>query len=232
MKAALVDVLTGSLATERVRVPTPQPPVPATMAQAVAGLVESFEYSGPIGIGFPAVVSDGRVFTANNIDESWIGQNAHDIFKEATNRDVTIINDADAAALAESRFGVAKGVEGLVLILTFGTGIGSGMLVDGKLIPNIELGMVELEGHRPAEDFFSAKARESDGLTWEEWGERANRFLIHINRVFAPTLIVVGGGVAKRWEQFEGCLDAALPIKLAAIRNSSGIVGAALSSRR
>lgn len=232
MKAALVDVSTGSLVTERVRVLTPQPPLPATVARAVAGLVERFEYSGPIGIGFPAVVSDGRVFTANNIDQSWIGQSAHDIFKEAANRDITVLNDADAAAMAEAQFGVANGVEGLVLMLTFGTGIGSGMLVDGKLIPNVELGMLELEGHRPAEVFFSAKAKESDGLTWEEWGERANRFLTHINRVFAPTLIVVGGGATKRWEQFEGCLDAALPIKLAAIRNNAGIVGAAVSATR
>jgi polyphosphate glucokinase len=202
------------------------------MASAVAELVESFDYSGPIGIGFPAVVSEGSVFTANNIDDSWIGRNARDIFENATGCEVTILNDADAAAVAEARFGVAKGVGGLVLMLTFGTGIGSGMVVDGNLIPNVELGMVELEGHRPAEDFFSAKARDSDGLTWKEWGDRANRFLVHINRVFSPNLIIVGGGAAKRWEEFEGRIDASLPVEVAAIRNNSGIVGAGVSARR
>ena len=232
MKAALVDVSTGLLTTDRIRVATPQPPVPNTMALAVAALVDEFDYSGPVGIGFPAVVRNGRVFTANNIDQSWVGESARDIFGGATSREVAILNDADAAALAESRFGVAKGVSGLVLMVTFGTGVGSGMLVDGQLIPNVELGMIELEGHRPAEVFFSAKARESDGLTWEEWGERANRFLTHVNRVFAPTLIVLGGGAAKKWEQFEHCLDSSLPVELAAIRNNSGIVGAAVSARR
>ena len=162
IKAGLVDVSTGLLTSERVRVDTPQPAVSATMALAVAGLADSFGYSGPIGIGFPAVVRDGRVFTANNIDETWIGQSARDIFSDATSREVTILNDADAAAVAEARFGVAKGVPGVVLMLTFGTGIGSGMLVDGQLIPNVELGVIELEGHRPAEVFFSAKARETD----------------------------------------------------------------------
>jgi len=230
IKAGLVDVSTGLLTSERVRVDTPQPAVSATMALAVAGLAESFGYSGPIGIGFPAVVRDGRVFTANNIDETWIGQSARDIFSDATSREVTILNDADAAAVAEARFGVAKGVPGLVLMLTFGTGIGSGMLVDGQLIPNVELGVIELEGHRPAEVFFSAKARETENLSWEEWGHRASRFLLHVNRLFDPNLIVVGGGAARRWEQFADSLDPSLPVELARIGNNSGIVGAAVSA--
>lgn len=232
MKAGLVDVSTGRLIGERVRVPTPQPSAPEAMADAVTGLVESFDYFGPIGIGFPAVVQDGRIHTAVNIDETWIGKSARSIFGDATSREVRILNDADAAAMAEASFGMAKDVQGLTIMLTFGTGIGSGLLVDGQLIPNVELGMIELEGHQPAEEFFSAKAREIESLTWEEWGERANRFLIHVNRVFAPTLLVVGGGVAKKWEQYAHCLDPGLPVELAAIGHNSGIVGAALSARR
>ena len=232
MKAGLVDVSTGLLASERVRISTPKPAVPEAMSLAVAGLVERFDYTGPVGIGFPAVVEDGSVSTAANIDEAWVGENACKIFARATALEVTILNDADAAAVAEARFGVASGVSGLVLVVTFGTGIGSGMLVDGQLVPNVELGMIELEGHRPAEVFFSAKARQAEGLTWEEWGGRANRFLVHVNRLFAPTLIVVGGGVAKRWEHFEHCLDPSLPVELAAIGKDAGIVGAAISAMR
>jgi polyphosphate glucokinase len=232
MKAGLVDVSTGLLASERVRVRTPQPANPSTMADAAGQLVEKFEYSGPIGIGFPAVVQDGTVLTAMNIDEAWVGESARDIFGEATSRDVTILNDADAAALAEAKFGVARDVAGLVLVLTFGTGIGSGMLVDGQLVPNVELGVIELEGHRPAELFFSAKAREAESLSWEEWGDRANRFLTHVNRLFAPKLIVVGGGVAKRWDRFAHRLDSSLAVELAAMGHNAGIVGAAISARR
>ncbi len=232
MKAALVDVATGQLTSERQRVDTPRPAVPTSMALAVSDLVAKFDYSGPIGIGFPAVVRDGTVSTANNIDASWVGEDARKTFRVATSREVTILNDADAAVVAEAGFGVAKNVSGLVLMLTFGTGIGSGMLVDGQLSPNVELGMIELEGHRPAEVFFSAKAREDEGLSWEEWGSRANRFLIHVNRLFAPTLIVFGGGASKRWEKFAHCLDSSLPVELAAIRNNAGIVGAAVSASR
>jgi len=232
MKAGLVDVSTGLLVSERVRIDTPKPAVPKAMALVVAGLVERFDYTGPLGIGFPAVVQDGSVSTAANIDEAWVGENARDIFARATSLEVTILNDADAAAVAEARFGVAREVSGLVLVLTFGTGIGSGMLVDGQLVSNVELGMIELEGHRPAEVFFSAKARQAESLTWEEWGGRANRFLVHVNRLFAPTLIVVGGGVAKSWEQFAHCLDPSLPVELAEIGTDAGIVGAAISAMR
>lgn len=232
MKAGLVDVSTGLLIGERVRIDTPQPAIPKTMTDALSELVGGFDYSGPVGIGFPAVIWDGAVFTANNIDESWIGTNVRDLFREAISHEVVVLNDADGAAMAESAFGAAEGVPGLVLMVTFGTGVGSGMLVDGHLIPNVELGVIELEGHRPAEVYFSAKAREIEDLSWDEWGARANRFLLHLREVLAPHLIVVGGGVAKRWDLFAHCLDPSLPIELAAIKNNAGIVGAAVATRR
>ena len=231
MKAALVDVTTGDLVSDRHRFDTPRPASPAAMTATLQELVGSFDYSGPIGVGFPAVVEDGMVSTANNISRTWIGRNARSEFSAALGQDITLMNDADAAAVAEAQFGAARGVGGLVLMVTFGTGIGSGMLVDGQLVPNLELGVLELEGHTKGETFFSAKARKEEGLSWEEWGDRANRFLLHVTRVFSPKLLVIGGGVVKRWELFEERFDPALPIELAAIRNNAGIVGAAVSSK-
>ena len=232
MKAALVDVSTGDLISDRYRTETPQPATPDAMAVTIRNLVSEIEYIGPIGIGFPSVVWDGVCYTANNIDESWIGRNAGAVFGDALGQDVIVLNDADAAALAEAQFGVARGIDGLVVVLTFGTGIGSGLLVDGSLVPNVELGMIELDGHPRAEVHFAAKARSEEGLRWEEWGDRANRFLIHVNGFLSPQLIVIGGGAAKRWEKFRDRLDPGLPVELAAIRNNSGIVGAAVATKR
>lgn len=230
IKSALVDVSDGSLLTDRLRVDTPQPATPNACAEALAGQLSQFDYDGVIGMGFPAVVRNGRVGTANNIDPSWIGLDVVEFFTEMTGRPVTVINDADAAAVAESRFGAAAGVDGLVLTITFGTGIGSGLLVDGKLVPNLELGQIELESHAPAEQYFSAKARRREGLDWEQWGTRANRYLNHVNAVFNPDLIVMGGGLTKHWEMYYEYLDENLPLVPAEMGNNAGIVGAALAA--
>ncbi len=230
IKSALVDVSDGSLLTERLRVDTPQPATPNACADALVGQLAEFDYDGDIGIGFPAVVRKGRVSTANNIDPTWIGMDVVEFFAAETGRKVTVINDADAAAVAESRFGAAAGVDGLVLTITFGTGIGSGLLVDGRLVPNLELGQIELEGHVPAESYFSAKARRTEDLDWEQWGTRANRYLNHVNAVFSPDLIVVGGGLTKHWEMYVDYLDDDLPLIPAEMGNNAGIVGAALAA--
>lgn len=230
IKSALVDVSDGSLLTERLRVDTPQPATPNACAEAMVGQLSEFDYDGDIGVGFPAVVRKGQVSTANNIDPTWIGLNVVEFFTAETGRKVTVINDADAAAVAEARFGAAAGVDGLVLTITFGTGIGSGLLVDGKLVPNLELGQIELEGHVPAEAYFSAKARRTEDLDWEEWGSRANRYLNHVNSVFNPDLIVVGGGLTKHWEMYVAYLDDDLPLIPAEMGNNAGIVGAALAA--
>lgn len=227
IKAGLVNLETGRLVGKRVRVKTPSPPVPEAMVAAAAGVVEGLGDSGPMGVGFPAVVIDGIVRTANNIDPSWIGLDAAALLEAATGRAITMINDADAAALCEARYGAARGVDGLVLVITFGTGIGSGMLHDGKLVPNLELGSMELEGHQYCEDYFAASAMQREGLTWEEWLTRVNRFLAYVRRIFSPRLIIAGGGVTKSWDKWAHLLDPEHGVVRASRVNNAGIVGAA-----
>ena len=207
---------------------TPQPATPDAVLGTTADVVDEFDADVPLGMGFPAVVRDGVVETAMNIDSTWIDVDLAASARIKLGREVALLNDADAAALAEARFGAAADVDGLVAVITFGTGIGSGLLVDGVLATNTELGVIELDGHTPAEDHFAASARKRDGLSWVEWGQRANRFLIHVNRVLNPRLIVVGGGAAKRWDQFADELHPSLPVEPARLRNNAGIVGAAL----
>lgn len=232
IKSALVDLSDGNLVTDRLRLDTPQPATPEACAKVLAAQVAEYDYDGPMGVGFPSVIRNGTAETANNIDESWIGMKVGDVFADATGRDTTVINDADAAAVAEAAYGAASGVDGMVLTLTFGTGIGSGLLVDGELVPNLELGQIELEGHLPAETHFSAKVRKRDDLDWEEWGERANRYLTHVDSVFNPNLMVIGGGLTKKWDRFSHILDERLPVVPAEMGNNAGIVGAALVAKR
>ena len=232
IKFGLVDLEAGTLVGDREAHKTPQPATPDAVATVLAYVVENLGYSGPIGIGFPAVVANNVVMTAVNIDPSWIGLDVAKVFGDTTGNGVTVLNDADAAAIAEVDFGAAKDVGGLVVVITFGTGIGSGVVFDGRLVPNVELGGVELDGYKPAELFFSGKQREIENLNWDQWGVRANRYLSYINGLLNPELIVVGGGVSKRWDEFKDQLDPTLPLAVAEIRNSAGIVGAALASIR
>lgn len=227
IKGGLVDLRQGTLVGDRYKVTTPQPATPEAMASSLAEVVGHFDHVGPVGIGFPAVIVDGVVWTANNIDRSWIGVSAHDVFTRATGRDVRIVNDADAAALCEARFGAARDVDGLVIVLTFGSGIGSGFLFDGSLIANVELGVLEFEGHRPAESHFSAKVRSTEQLSWDEWGARISRYLAHVTAVFTPRLVIVGGGVSRKWDQWSVQIDSSLPVVPAQQANNAGIVGAA-----
>lgn len=220
----------GSLTTDRLRVDTPQPATPAACASALSAQVAEYDYPGVLGIGFPAVIRAGTVETANNIHDSWIGMDVVEFFAGATGHEVKVLNDADAAALAEAAHGAAAGVDGLVLTITFGTGIGSGLLVNGELVPNLELGQLEFEGHVPAESYFSAKARRREDLEWDEWGVRANRYLNHVDAVFNPDLIVVGGGLTKHWEMYFHTFDQRLPLVPAKMGNNAGIVGAAIAA--
>jgi polyphosphate glucokinase len=227
MKGALVDLDDGSLVSERIRFETPDPSTPEAMASVFAKILDEIDQPGPVGVGFPAVVADGVVSTANNIDDSWIGVDGRALFAEASGREITMINDADAAALCEARYGAARDVGGVVLVVTFGTGIGSGMLLDGMLVPNTQLGDLELDGHQPAESHFSGAVKEEEGLSWEEWGDRADRFLRHLMVLFAPRLIVVGGGMAKRWGKWSHLVSGPVPVVAAKWGNNAGIVGAA-----
>ena len=181
VKAGVVDVEVGELVSDRLRVDTPEPSTPPAVAAAVKELVDQLEASGRIGLGFPSVMKQGWVTTANNIDKSWVGVNALELFETTVGREIVMINDADAAGLAEVRYGAAKGVSGKILVLTFGTGIGSALIVDGKVMPNIELGQLELGGVRPAEKRYSAKSRRAENLSWDEWGKRAREFIILAN---------------------------------------------------
>lgn len=229
MKAAIVDRSTGELLSDRYRIDTPQPATPKAMAKVVRELIDHHEWNGPLGVAFPAVVRNGVVRSAANIDKSWIDVDADALFTEVCGNDVHMINDADAAGIAEMRFGVSQGHRGVVMMLTFGTGIGSALFTNGVLVPNTELGHLELDGY-DAEDRAAASARKNDDLSWEEWAERVQRYLRHVESLFSPDLIVVGGGASKKPEKWLPLLDIETAIVPAELMNNAGIVGAALAA--
>jgi polyphosphate glucokinase len=230
MKAAVVDLDTGALIAARYRVDTPQPATPDAMAVVVRELIEHFEWTGPVGCGFPAVVRNGVVGSAANIDESWIDVDADALFSNSTGLYVHMINDADAAGVAEMHFGAGRGRDGVVMMLTFGTGIGSGLFIDGRLVPNTELGHLELDGV-DAEHRAAASARERHGWSWPQWAERVQTYLRHVERLFSPDLFIVGGGASKQSGKWLPHIAIETEIVPAQMANNAGIVGAALSAR-
>ncbi|TDD39654.1 ROK family protein [Nonomuraea terrae] len=223
VKGAPVDTEAGTLAAERVRIPTPEPSTPEAVAGVVAEIVRHFSWDGPVGVTFPGVVVDGVVRTAANVDPAWIGADAAGLFGGAT-----VLNDADAAGLAEMRFGHGRGRRGTVLMLTFGTGIGSALFTDGVLVPNTELGHLHLHG-KDAEHRASARAREEHDLSWEKWAERVEEYLRHVEMLFSPSLIVIGGGVSKKAGKFLPHVHLDTPVVPAALQNEAGIIGAAIA---
>ncbi len=231
MKAAVVDLDTGELLSDRFRIPTPKPATPDAMADVARALVSAHAWSGPIGVGFPGIVRHGVIHSAANIDDSWLGVDADALFTEACGLDVAMVNDADAAGLAEMRWGAGRGVDGVVLVFTFGTGIGSGLFVDGILVPNTELGHVELDG-RDAETHAAASVREREGIGWAQWARRVERYLRHVEMLFSPDLIIVGGGASKRADKWLPLVEILTPIEPAAMANNAGIAGAALVEHR
>ncbi len=232
IKAAAVDLEAGDFASDREKIATPHPATPDVVADIFAELVGRFASSdSPVGVTVPGVVHGGVVSSAANIDKSWIGTDADAIFTKALGREVHVVNDADAAGLAEVEFGAARGQNGLVIVTTLGTGIGSAMIYDGVLVPNSELGHLEVEGHN-AESRAANSVRENDDLSWEAWAERLTTYYRTIERLFSPELIVVGGGVSKAWSDFGPLIDVETPIVAAKLRNRAGIIGAALVSSR
>jgi polyphosphate glucokinase len=225
IKGAPVDVSTGTLTGKRLRITTPNPSTPGNVIDAVVQLVADHRWSGPVGITIPGVVLDGTVATAANIDDSWIGFDARTHFTEALGVPAAIVNDADAAGLAEARFG--GDTDGVVILLTFGTGIGSALIHDGRLVPNTELGHLEFHGGK-AETYAAARLvkRESMRLDW--WAERVNEFLAYIEVLFSPDRIIIGGGISKRFDEFAPYLSTRFAVEPARLRNNAGIVGAAL----
>jgi polyphosphate glucokinase len=229
IKGAIVDLDRGELLTERIKYLTPQPSTPDAVSEVVARLVKRLDWTGIVGATFPAVIQHGVARTAANVDKSWIDTDVDAVFTKATGCDVTVLNDADAAGLAESRYGAAAGVRGVVILLTFGTGIGSALLVDGKLVPNTEFGHLEVDG-QDAEKRAASSAKEREGLSYRQWAKRVQKYMSHVERLFTPDLFVVGGGVSKAADKWVPLLQLRTPVKPAELLNNAGIVGAALAA--
>lgn len=229
IKGAPVDLEAGKFAEDRLRIPTPQESTPTAVAEVIKQIVDNFEKhtaGQPVGITLPAVVSHGVVRTAANIDPSWIGTDVEKLLEDKLGRAVTVLNDADAAGVAELHYGAARETEGLVLVTTLGTGIGTVLLNDGVLVPNTELGHIELDGH-DAETRAADSARDREDLSWEKWAERLQRYYSHLEDLLWPDLIVVGGGVSKKSDKFLPLLHLRAPIVPAQLQNDAGIIGAA-----
>ena len=227
IKGAPVDLRKGELADDRLRIPTPQPATPDAVAEVVTKVLDHFDWDREFGCTLPAVVQHGVVRTAANIDRSWIGTDAHELMKKATGRKALVVNDADAAGVAEVRFGAAKGNKGVVLVSTLGTGIGSALVIDGKLWPNTELGHLEIDGY-DAEKRAADSAREREDLEWDDWAERLTRYYGVVEALLWPDLIVIGGGVSKKSSKWMSKVDIHTKMVPAELLNEAGIVGAAL----
>jgi polyphosphate glucokinase len=228
IKGAPVDIETGTLIEERFRIETPQPALPNSVADVVEKIAAHFKYTGPTGITFPSVVKNGITYTAANVDETWVGTNAGDLFAKHLNGPVTVVNDADAAGVAEMRFGAGKGRKGVVIMVTLGTGIGSAVFLDGKLLPNTEFGHLQIRG-KDAEKRASEKIREDKKLSWRKWAKNLNEFLLQMEKLFSPDLFIIGGGISKKSEKFFPHLATKTEVVIvpAQMRNEAGIIGAA-----
>ena len=230
IKAGLVDIETGELKSDRQRFETPRPAIPATMAETIKQLVDEFDYSGPVGCCFPTIVVDGHAKSASNLDEAWRNVQIDATLGRATGLPFVVINDADAAAIAEMQLGAGRGLDGLVIMITIGTGIGSGMFYRGQLIPNLELGHMAGKDGEPFEAYASRRARETAELSWPEWGARFNAFLKRVDRVCSPEHFIIGGGTSKKFQLFEDALTVTTPIHVARFLNNAGIIGAAVAA--
>ena len=226
VKAALVDTRTGEFIGERVRVDTPQPATPDAVVAATRDLIAHLPADVPIGVGFPAPVVDGVTTTASHVDPAWVGAPARDLFSRALGGPVALLNDADAAGVGEARFGAARGAPGVVVVLTLGTGIGSAVLHDGVLLPNTELGHLEIRG-KAAEVRAASAVRKEEGLSWHHWAERLSEVIGVIDRLLWPDLVLLGGGVSRKAEKFVPLLDVRPLVRAAQLQNRAGIAGAA-----
>ena len=229
IKGAPVDTKTGELLAERYRIPTPAGAAPKDVAKVVGEIAHHFDWKKPIGCCFPAVIQQGIARTAANVDDAWIGTNAEKLFAKNTGCPVRVLNDADAAGLAEIRFGAGKDVKGVVLVITIGTGLGTALFTDGYLVPNTELGHIEMNCE-DAELQASDAARKREDLSWKRWAKRFNKYLKRMHALFWPDLIILGGGSSKRLEKFEQYLTVDAKIVPAASLNDAGIIGSALAA--
>lgn len=229
IKGALVDTKKGELVSKRVRMRTPQPATPEACIFVIKQIVEALDYQGPMGVGIPGIVINGVLFSAANIDNGWIGFNARKAIKKATGCSTIIRNDADVAAVAELNFGAGHKQPGVVMMFTLGTGIGASMFVNGRLVPNLELGHLYLRDMKvDAEGYAADRIRSEEKLGWKEWGKRLNEYFQHIEFLFSPELIIIGGGVSKKHSKFLKYIKTRAKIVPAETRNEAGIIGAAV----
>lgn len=234
IKGAIVDITTGELLTDRKKILTPDGGKPEDILDTVLELFDEFgdvDPKTPVGVCFPAIVIRGKTMSAANVSHKWVGLDAEKLFEKKLDRNIHFVNDADAAGVAEARFGAAVDAPGLTILTTLGTGIGSALLFNGELIPNSELGHLQLDG-QDAEKLASTSAKEKGDLSWEEWAKRLQRYYEHLELLFSPELILVGGGISKSSEEFLPLLDLRTPIRPAKLRNNAGIVGAAALASR
>lgn len=229
IKGAVVDTSTGKFIAERHRLDTPKRATPKAMAETVREIAQHFSWKGRIGCGMPGPIKQGRVLTANNLHKSWIDTEAAPLYAKATGCKVTVINDADAAGLAEMKLGAGKKHSGVVVIVTLGTGIGSALFVNRRLVPNTEFGQIELGG-KNAEQRASSRVREEKGISWKKWGKAVNEYLHALENLLWPDLIIIGGGVSKKHEKFVHHFTTRTPVVPARFRNDAGIIGAALGA--
>ena len=230
IKGALVNSLTGEMLTERYRIPTPPSRKPKEMAKVVAQLVKHFNHKGPVGVGFPTVIKHGICKSPGNLHKKWLHVNVQELFADATGLPVTVINDADAAGFATMNYGTGKGKMGLVLMITIGTGLGSGAFLDGELIPNFELGQIPYKKYKKIEIWAAASAKEREGLSYAQWGKRFNTFLELVDLIISPDLIILGGGTSKKFDEFKQYITIDTPVIPAELQNEAGIIGAAAAA--
>lgn len=230
IKGAPVDIKTGKLVELRHRIPTPVPATPESVALIIKHIVDHFDWNGPVGCGFPAVVQNGIVKTAANIDKSWIGCNAQELFTKTTGLPALVINDADSAGMAEVKYGAGKKFKGTILLITVGTGIGSVVFTRGRLLANTEFGHLILNG-QDAELYASDAVRKNEDLNWATWAKRFNEYLLEMERLLWPELIIIGGGVSKKMHKFAEYLTAKAKLIPAQLQNEAGLIGAALAAK-
>ena len=229
IKGAIVDTVKGEMLTERFRIPTPRPALPEDVANVVQQIVEHFNWKGMVGVGFPTPLAHGKCLSGGNMHEDWAGVQVDALFSLKTGLDFTVINDADAAAEAEMHYGAGKGKEGLVAVITLGTGIGSGLFFNGVLIPNSELGHTVYKGEA-FEKFAADSIRKKEGLTYKQWGKRLNKYFQRIEMLLSPDLFIIGGGASSKFNRFIKQINVRAPIIPAENKNEAGIIGAAVGA--
>lgn len=230
IKGAMVDTSTGELVSDRVRFDTPQPASPRIVSRTIGQMVKQFEYRGVIGVSFPTIVSHGISLSGGNLHKKWVGVDVAKLLAKETGHHYVVNNDADLAGLAEMTLGVGRKKKGKVVMITIGTGLGSGFFYDGALVPNIEMGRLFGKDGLPIEFYAGDRARKEAGISWEEWGKRFDFFLRHIVTTFSPDLFILGGGACKKYEKFGDQITIKTPIRIARFRNNAGIIGAAMAA--